>query len=256
MARNKDLPEPPREFSEFFRPRWWHGWIGGPPQIDAFDPLEGDSGSEVTIKGQNLQGAKVRFGDFSALILEAATDTLVVEVPAGPSREVPITVENFFGSATTAQPFLVPGAPSGFTFRGDAISFGGNPNSSIRPIGLNQPYLVLIVLPSDLSLPPGETAASLHDNLLSKLKPPPPASPLNSANDFWWEATYQQTSFVFDVHTDVVGLPKTMASYFQTARPKRIQGGRRFPSRSPPLRGLPFRETAASPPPRIFRRGR
>ena len=242
MARaDEERPEPPRDFSDFFHPPWWLSSIVGPPQLDSVDPLGGDAGSEVTIKGQNLDGASVLFGSISAVILQAATDSLVVEVPANLSGDVLITVENFFGSATAPQPFHAPAAPRGFTFSGDAISYGGDLHSSIKSIGLNQPYLVLMVLPTDRSLPAGQTAASLRLNLISKLgpRPPQPPFPLNTANGFWWEATYQKTSFDFDVHTGVVGLPGTMASYFQTPRPRRIQGsGATFPVSFPAARTL------------------
>lgn len=216
--------EPSQDLRDFFFPSWWRHSPVGPPQMEFFDPSEGEVGSEVTITGHNLEGAKFMFGPVAARVLRAEADEAVVEVPEVYGYQL-ITAENYFGSASADQPFNVVTEPRGFTFRGDALSYGGDLYSSIRSIGLNQPYLVLMVLPSDLTLPTGQTEATLRNDLISKLgpRPPQPPFPANTANGFWWEATYQKVSFDFDVHPSRVNLPKTMAEYFQDARPKAIQ---------------------------------
>jgi hypothetical protein len=138
-------------------------------------------------------------------------------------------------------------AGTGFTFRGDAISHGNDPYHSITPSGLGQPYLVLMALASDLSLPAGETAASLQANLVSKLgpRPPQPPFPNNTANGFWWEATYQKVSFDFDVDPAVVTLPDPMATYFRPAQPKRIQAaGATYPVTFPATETLSLKGDA------------
>ena len=125
----------------------------------------------------------------------------------------------------------------GLHLPGDAISHGNDPYHSITPSGQGQPYLVLMALASDLSFPAGETAASLQANLASKPgpRPPQPPFPNNTANGFWWEATYQKVSFDFDVDPAVVTLPDPMATYF---RPASRSASRRPapPTRSPPRR--------------------
>ena len=245
MARSDEEPherlESPREFADFFRPPWWHRETGEPPQIDLVDPLKGEVGSEVTIRGLNLDGARVLFGDAEARVLRSETYQLVVEVPAA-YGELQISVETIYGSSRAADLFRVltaaPGAP-GYTFRGDALSYGGDLYSSIKPIGLNQPYLVLMVQPTDVSLPTGQTAATLQANLIAKLGVGQPPFPANSANGFWWEATYGKVSFRFDVDPTIWALPKAMADYFRFPAPRRLTGaGVTFPVSFPAAENL------------------
>lgn len=101
----------PREFAQFFHPPWWHRPIVGIPWIDSVDPLEGDVGTEVTIRGGNLTGLRVSFDGTRAPILREGTDEVIVAVPAayGDQR---VTVQNALGEATATQPFHVVGGQS------------------------------------------------------------------------------------------------------------------------------------------------
>ncbi|GEM_PF-2559872 len=65
----------------------FEGQGSSPPQIEGFSPLEGISGTEVTITGQNFsEKAKnnhVRFGDMKADVISASEKELKVVVPKG-----------------------------------------------------------------------------------------------------------------------------------------------------------------------------
>ena len=187
----------------------------GAPRIDAFSPSEGPPGTHITIMGQNLLGSRFLMGRAHARVVESSRAAVVVEVPAIRGRHS-IEAENAFGYAISSGFFFVVLKPNRFTFRGDALSYGG-PGHSITPSGKDQPVLALISLPSDQALPAGQTQASLVADMVSKL-----SAASNSVNSFWKESSYGETSFQFDVHNVILSLPDKLSAYFQRAEPKRI----------------------------------
>jgi Metallo-peptidase family M12B Reprolysin-like len=221
-------PGEPQDFRDFFRAPWWDRQVTDPPSIDAVDPWEGEPGSKVLISGRNLLGAHVFFDETPARRLsEDADDALIVAVPHL-TGDVRIRAENVFGSGFASDVFHIVAppavAPSAFTFRGDALSFGGDPFHSITPTGLGQKYLVLMALPSGGTAP--GNAATVQADLISKLgpRPPQPPFPNSTANGFWFEDTYRKVSFDFDIHPDYVPLAKPLSDYSVDAKPKRIVG--------------------------------
>lgn len=96
---------------------------------------------------------------------------------------------------------------------------------SIVATATDQRYLVLIGLTTDRSLPfDGLNEADLIDRVRNKLEG------TNSAGEFWREASYGKTSFVFDIHDKILDLPEDIEYYYRYDRPKTIEGsGASFP---------------------------
>jgi hypothetical protein len=191
--------------------------LRGPPSIESFSPSEGPPGTLVEITGENLLGSRILIGSVRARVIDGHRNGVVVEVPAI-EGEHSIEAENVFGYAISADLFKVVVKPNRYTFRGDAISFGGQ-GHSIAPTGKDQPFLALICQPSGMALPAGHTAATLLADLDKKLR-----GTNNSANTFWLESSYGKTSFKFDIHNSVLKLPSKLSAYYQQAQPKRITG--------------------------------
>jgi hypothetical protein len=162
----------PKDFEDFLLPPWLPP-IFGTPYIDNFDPKKGQIGDQLIIYGQNLAGARIFFGKTKANVITYEKNKIIIEVPKVSGSQV-IEAQNFFGSYIATKPFQVvePSmvGPQGFTFRGDAIYHGASVLSSIVPSSLNQEYLVLMVLPQNLSVPTGTTEGARFDcNPIAKL---------------------------------------------------------------------------------------
>jgi hypothetical protein len=83
------------------------------------------------------------------------------------------------------------------------------------------PYLGIVVLPADMDLPQGQTEANLTAGLDAALA---------QGKAFWVEASYGNVDITYQVHPQVVKLPKPMKDYIIRNRPKLIDGyGATFP---------------------------
>jgi hypothetical protein len=208
-----DKTKLPKDVLDLLRTPW--ETFQDAPRIDGFSPSEGPPGTHIKILGQNLLGSRFLMGHALARVIESHRGGVTVEAPTiGGSH--PIEAMNVFGSAVSSSLFHIVLKPNRFTFRGDALCFGG-PGHSLTPSGKDQPVLALICLASDQSIPFGSTTPSLVAEMESKLR----ASD-HSVNTFWEEASYGETSFKFDVHKSIISLPDKLAAYFQEAKPKQI----------------------------------
>lgn len=119
----------------------FEGWVDQngdllPPSIINFSPTSGRVGRTVQVIGSNFDtdpaANDVRIGGTPATVTAAATNSLIITVPAGASTGA-ITVENAGGLATSAQQFVVlpPPVISGFT------PTTGGPGSSVTISGFN-----------------------------------------------------------------------------------------------------------------------
>ncbi|MFH0783000.1 MAG: PKD domain-containing protein [Pseudomonadota bacterium] len=174
------------------------------PIVTKFSPTQGKAGTEVTISGTNLQGAKVFFGDVEAVVSSSTSDQVTVIVPDMPGEQtVKISKDSF--SVEAPQKFIVLSSKA-FTFRGDITFHKSSILSSVNPSSRELDYLVLMVLPKDLVLPPGADATNLKANLNNKL---------DKANDFWQEASYKKRPpFTFDIKSSTFDLPRTAKEYY------------------------------------------
>ena len=99
-----------------------------------------------------------------------------------------------------------------FVFTGD---LQGHPTALDPNHQTPYPYLGLIVLPNDMSMPKGQSEASLTANL---------SATLDTVKSFWKEASFKNVEITHEVHPHVVNLPKSMNEYFIRKRPKIIDG--------------------------------
>ena len=105
-----------------------------------------------------------------------------------------------------------------FVFTGD---LQGHPTALDPNHQTPYPYLALLVLPSDMSMPKGQSEASLTADLNAIL---------DVSKSFWKEASFKKVEITHEVHPHVVNLPKSMNEYFIRKRPKIIDGsGVAFP---------------------------
>lgn len=108
--------------------------------------------------------------------------------------------------------------PNTFVFSGD---LQGHP-TALNPLHHTPfPYLGIIVIANDMTLPRGHTEATLTSGL---------AGCLAKVKDFWAEASYGKVDISSDVHPQVVTLPGPTSKYLLRARPKILDGfGVTFP---------------------------
>ena len=104
------------------------------PTITSFSPSFGTVGSSVTVYGTNIgSGTTVTFGGGSVANASSyGTNSIAVTVPTGASTG-PLTVTTLGGTATSATPFTVVGAPTITSFSPSS----GLPGASISITGTN-----------------------------------------------------------------------------------------------------------------------
>lgn len=89
------------------------------PLIHNFSPLQGSTGTAITITGANFssvpQENRVHFGAVAGQVITASSNHLTVKVPAGAEyRPLSITTANLTGYADKSFNVTFPGAPAGF----------------------------------------------------------------------------------------------------------------------------------------------
>lgn len=90
---------------------------------------------------------------------------------------------------------------------------------SIVTTARDQRYLILLVLPTNLTLPfNGLSGTDLVSSVQEKV------SGINKAGQFWEEVSYGNTSFIFDVNEEILNLPESTEYYYRNKRAKTIDG--------------------------------
>jgi len=188
----------------------------GPPRIYEIEPAAGRVGSKVIVRGSNLAGSRIYFGGEPARKHASRLSNAVSVVVPDVSGTVKVDAANALGRSRTRATFQVipPDTYGAFTFRGDAISHGGV-GHSIATSGTNQPYLILVVLPSDLDLPAGTAEADVITNVQAQL---------DEANNYWQEVSFDNTSFSFDLHPNILRLLDPFEDYYRESAPKTLLG--------------------------------
>src|SRR5881397_3841917 len=166
--------------------------LGPPaPRIFVVSPIGGWPGSFITIDGSgfspNLDDSAVEIGGAPALIVRAATDQLQVIVgETAVSGPVRVTVDGITATAATLFERLPwPDVNEGID--GPPKFFHG-PQHGTPTLGVqNQRVAVLLCAPTDdKPVDPSAEWRAEHDGF-------------GAADRFWREATYQRTSFQFEV---------------------------------------------------------